>query len=50
MSILVKIDKNLEFGRNFRYILILVNIVGNSRFWSKLTKMKMLVQVKILEK
>ena len=30
--ILVKIDENLDFGKNCRKILILVNIFGKSRF------------------
>ena len=32
ISTLVKIDENLDFGQNFRKILILVNIFGKSRF------------------
>ena len=55
---MVKIYKNLEFGQNFRKIQILIKIVGNSRFWSKLTKMSisdktaknLLIIVKIFEK
>ena len=34
-----KRSKNLDFGQNFRKISILVKIVGDSQFWSKLTKM-----------
>ena len=34
ISILVKINKNLDFGQNSRKILILVNIFGKSRFLS----------------
>ena len=45
MSILVIIYKNLEFGHNFRKIEILVKIVGNSQFWSKLTEMSILVKL-----
>ena len=32
ISILVKIDENLDFGQNCRKILILVNIFGKSWF------------------
>ena len=34
ISILVKIYENLDFGKNCRKILILVNILGKSRFLS----------------
>ena len=30
--VLVKIDENIDFGKNCRKILILVNIYGKSRF------------------
>ena len=42
---MVKILKNLEFGKNFRYIFILIKIVANCRFWSKLTKMSTLDKI-----
>ena len=39
---LVKNYKIIEFGQNLQKIPILVKIVGNSRFWSKLTKISIL--------
>ena len=34
ISVLVKIDENLDFGKNCRQIMMLVNILGKSRFQS----------------
>ena len=42
---LVKIYKNIEFGQNVRKISIFIRVVGNSRFWSKLTKMSILDKI-----
>ena len=57
ISILVKIDENLDFGQNCRKILILVQFVENSRFWENLPKCRfwsklkeLLILVKILKR